>query len=124
MSLELQKSPEAFFSGYKPERYWAVWQHPEMRYAYSVDHAQKGWLIAFDNERAGMDYLLADAEMNIREPSLYSLDELTLLDAIDEARDQNLPFWSTLRTEVVTVCGLLIATACPLKSGSLVQIPL
>ena len=115
---------EASLPEYEPERYYAVWQHPERRYAYMIDYARKGWLIALDSEEAGKEYLLSDAIMNGRAPSRYRLDELTLPDAFAVARAQPVPFVSSQGISVQRVLGVMIRTVAPSGTITIRHIPL
>lgn len=109
---------------YEPEKYWAVWQIPEERYAYMVEFELKGWLIAIDSEEAGMAYLLADAAMNDRPPSAYRLDQLTLPDMFAAARAQGVPFLSSQGIPVVGVLGVELRTGEAGATWALRRIPL
>lgn len=121
MPIDLPAQDAEALLAYEPERYWALWQFPEARYAYSYDEAREGWLIVLATEAAGIAYLLADAAMNDREPSQYRLDHLTLPQAFDAARCQAVPFMSSQSIPVIRVLGVVVVEP---DAGDVRHIPL
>ena len=109
---------------FEPEKYYAVWQHPEGRYAYMIGLRRDGWLIAMDSKEAGESYLLDDARMNRRSPSQYRLDELTLPDAFAAARAQPVPFVSSQGISVRSVKGVALRTKGFFGTKAIRHIPL
>ena len=109
---------------YSPERYWAVWQIPEGRYAYSIEESRQGWFVLIDSEASALAVLLADADENGRWPSQYRLDSLTLPEAFDAARTQAVPFASSQGIEIVGVNGVILLATDTLGSVSFRPIPL
>ena len=114
MTIELPRSVaqtiELAFPEEALDRYWAVWQFPEARYAYMIGFRREAWLIVMDSQEAGEAYLASDARMNGRSPAQYRLDELTLPDAFDAVRAQPVPFVSSQGTTVRRVLGIEIRT--------------
>ena len=109
---------------YEPERYYAVWQHPEGRYAYMIGFDSVGWLIVMDSRAAGESYLRFDAALNGRPASAYRLDELTLPEAFEAARAQSVPFLSSQRTSVQSVRGVQLRTKAFLGTKAIRNIPM
>lgn len=115
---------ESLLADYEPERYYAIWQFPEERYAYMIDPDRTAHLIVLDEERLGTAYLRADALMNRRPPSLYRLDALTLPEAFAAARAQPTPFVASFGASVEKVKGVEILTQGFLGIKRLRRIPL
>ncbi len=122
--IPLSQSIEAALLNYEPEKYWAVWQFPEQRYAYMIGFEREAWLITMDSEEAGASYLSADAFMNGRPLSAYRLDELSLPDAFAAARAQAVPFLSSQGTPVLSVLGIELRTGGGGGTRLLRRIPL
>ena len=95
---------------YQLERYWALWQAPESRYAYMIGFQLEGWLIVMDSEEAGLAYLRSDARQNRRTIEQYRLDELTIPEAFAAVRVQPLPFISSHGIPVLSVRGVQVRT--------------
>jgi len=104
--LQRSSPTEEELPEYQPEKYWAVWQYPEGRYAYMIGWQREGWLIVMDSEAAGNAYLRTDARQNRRPTELYRLDELTLPEAFAAARAQPTPFVSSHGLSVLSVSGV------------------
>ncbi|GEM_PF-2902762 len=115
---------ESVLLAYEPERYWAIWQRPEGRYAYSIDSEQASWLIALGTQAAGEACLASDARQNGRPLSDYRLDELTLPDAFAAARAQPTPFLSSHGKPVHHVLGVLVIAQEPDGWATIRHIPL
>lgn len=126
MPLEIptQDPLAASLETYEPERYWALWQHPEGRYAYSVGLRRDAWLIVMDSEEAGNAALLDDAHMNRRSPAHYRLDELTLPEAFEAARAQVVPFKTSYGGTVKTVKGVEVRSAGLFAAARARKLPL
>ena len=115
---------ESLLADYESERYYAVWQFPEERYAYIIDADRTAHFILLDEERLGTAYLRADALMNRRLPSQYRLDALTLPEAFAAARAQPIPFVASFGGKVREVKGVEILTQGFLGIKQLRRIPL
>ena len=124
MAVALPTQNPASLEAYEPEKYYAVWQHPEGRYAYMIGFRREAWLIVMDTKEAGESYLAADARMNRRALSQYRLDELTLPDAFAAARAQRVPFLSSQGTSVRSVKGVELRTKGFLGTKPVRHIPL
>ncbi len=124
MAVDLPTQDPVALESYEPERYYAVWQHPERRYAYMIGLRRDAWLICMDSQEAGEAYLRSDAMLNSRPASAYRLDELTLPDAFAAARAQPLPFKSSQGTSVRSVLGVQLRTSSPLGTKAVRNIPL
>lgn len=109
---------------FEPQKYWAVWQFPEARYAYAIGWRRQGWLIVMDSEEAGWSYLHVDARQNRRTVDQYRLDELTLDEAFSAARSQSVPFLSSQGVPVVSVLGVQLRTSGFLGARKLCNIPM
>ena len=123
MPFELPVLDAEALLAYVPERYWAVWQIPEDRYAYSIEESRRGWFVLIESEANAVAVLLADAKENDRQPSEYRLDSLTLPDALDAARSQEVPFRSTQGLEIVAIGGVILLEANAVGSVSFRPIP-
>ena len=126
MSLEtpVQDPVADSLEAYEPERYYAVWQHPEGRYAYMIGFRSEGWLICMDSREAGKSYLGFDARLNGRPLSAYRLDELTLLEAFAAARTQPVPFVSSQGHAVRSVLGVQLRAKAWIGTKAVRNIPL
>ncbi len=124
IDLPTQDVALAALIDYEPERYWAIWQHPEARYAYSVGFRRDAWMILVGSEEEGRRCLLADARDNGRAASEYRLDELTLPDAFAAARAQSLPFLTSFGTTVRRVLGVEVRTRGASGTEGIRRIPL
>ena len=124
MPLDLPTGDAQSLLDYAPERYWALWQIPEGRYAYTIEENREAWLIVLDSEQAGLLYLLADARVNGRDPTQYRLDGLTLPDAFDAVRVQPLPFRSSQGVTVVAVLGVALVAAESFGGATVRHLPL
>ena len=124
VDLPAQDSLAAMLESYEPERYWALWQHPEGRYAYSVGLRRDAWLIVMDSEEAGRSALLDDAHMNGRSPSQYRIDELTLPEAFEAARSQSVPFKTSYGGTVKSVKGIEVRSVSLFAAARARKLPL
>ena len=124
MAVDLPTQAPASLEAYEPERYYAVWQHPEGRYAYMIGLRREAWLICMDSREAGESYLLSDARMNARPRSAYRLDELSLPDAFAAARAQPVPFVSSQGSSVRSVLGVQLRTQAGRGTKAVRNIPL
>lgn len=122
LEFPVQDPVAAALEAYEPERYWAVWQHPEGRYAYSVEEDRAAWLIVLGSQETGEAYLASDARQNGRPVSAYRLDALTLPDVFDAARAQSVPFLTSFGLNAVRVLGVLLIV--PGEGAAIRRIPL
>lgn len=108
LDLPVQDAVALALEAYEPERYWALWQHPEGRYAYSVEFDRAAWLITLGSEELGYAALVSDARQNGRPLAAYRLDALSLPDAFDAARAQPVPFLTSFGLSAEKVLGVVL----------------